>query len=119
MKSLSEYKRPWSVMPMRVFKDRTLKERELRVLGALLASNEWGCGSLSIHLVRGVWDERGKAKSGEAGDANAASRHKAFARELRAALAHEGCGGVRITRGDPRATGVLPIGSVPQVSLLV
>jgi len=35
MKSLSEYKRPWSVMPMRVFKDRTLKERELRVLGAL------------------------------------------------------------------------------------
>ena len=35
MKSLSENKRPWSVMPMRVFKDRTLKERELRVLGAI------------------------------------------------------------------------------------
>ena len=35
MTYLSENKRPWSVMPMRVFKDRTLKERELRVLGAI------------------------------------------------------------------------------------
>jgi len=33
--SLSENKRPWSVMPMRAFADRQLKERELRVLGAL------------------------------------------------------------------------------------
>jgi len=33
--SLSETKRPWSVMPMRAFADRQLKERELRVLGAL------------------------------------------------------------------------------------
>ena len=37
MKSLSEDKRPWSVVPMRAFGDRTLKERELRVLGALSA----------------------------------------------------------------------------------
>jgi hypothetical protein len=35
--SLSENKRPWSVMPMRAFADRRLKERELRVLGALSA----------------------------------------------------------------------------------
>jgi hypothetical protein len=35
--SLSENKRPWSVMPMRAFADRQLKERELRVLGALCA----------------------------------------------------------------------------------
>lgn len=35
--SLSENKRPWSVMPMRAFVDRNLKERELRVLGALCA----------------------------------------------------------------------------------
>lgn len=34
-KSPSEFKRPWSVMPMRAFKDRELKDRELRVLGAL------------------------------------------------------------------------------------
>ena len=33
--SLSENKRPWSVMPMRAFVDRQLKDRELRVLGAL------------------------------------------------------------------------------------
>ena len=32
---LSENKRPWSVMPMRAFVDRQLKDRELRVLGAL------------------------------------------------------------------------------------
>ncbi len=31
----SENKRPWSVMPMRAFADREIKERELRVLGAL------------------------------------------------------------------------------------
>ncbi len=36
-KSLSENKRPWSVVPMRAFGDRKLKERELRVLGALSA----------------------------------------------------------------------------------
>ena len=35
--SLSENKRPWSVMPVRAFADRRLKERELRVLGALSA----------------------------------------------------------------------------------
>jgi uncharacterized protein YdbL (DUF1318 family) len=35
--SLSENKRPYSVMPMRAFGDRKLKERELRVLGALCA----------------------------------------------------------------------------------
>ena len=35
--SLSENKRPWSVVPMRAFADRRLKERELRVLGALSA----------------------------------------------------------------------------------
>ena len=35
--SLSENKRPWSVMPMRAFADRQIKERELRVLGALCA----------------------------------------------------------------------------------
>lgn len=34
---LSENKRPWSVVPMRAFSDRELKERELRVLGALCA----------------------------------------------------------------------------------
>ena len=34
MKSLSENKRPWSVMPMRALSDK-LKERELRVLGAV------------------------------------------------------------------------------------
>ena len=34
---LSENKRPWSVMPMRAFGDKELKERELRVLGALCA----------------------------------------------------------------------------------
>jgi len=34
-KSRSEFKRPWSVMPMRAFADRELKEREFRVLGAL------------------------------------------------------------------------------------
>jgi len=32
---LSENKRPWSVMPMRAFADKEIKERELRVLGAL------------------------------------------------------------------------------------
>lgn len=38
MKShFSENKRPWAVMPMRAFADRELKERELRVLGALCA----------------------------------------------------------------------------------
>lgn len=41
MKSLSEHlsenKRPWSVVPMRAFSDKELKERELRVLGALCA----------------------------------------------------------------------------------
>lgn len=37
MKSLSENKRPYSVMPMRAFADRQLKEREIRVLGALCA----------------------------------------------------------------------------------
>ena len=36
-KSLSENKRPYSVMPMRAFADRKLKEREIRVLGALCA----------------------------------------------------------------------------------
>ena len=36
-KSLSENKRPYSVMPMRAFADRKLKEREFRVLGALCA----------------------------------------------------------------------------------
>ena len=36
-KSLSENKRPYSVAPMRAFGDRKLKERELRVLGALCA----------------------------------------------------------------------------------
>jgi len=36
-KSLSENKRPFSVMPMRAFSDRQLKEREMRVLGALCA----------------------------------------------------------------------------------
>ena len=35
MKSLSENKRPWSVMPMRALSDKQLKERELRVLGAV------------------------------------------------------------------------------------
>lgn len=35
--SLSENKRPYSVMPMRAFGDRKLKEREFRVLGALCA----------------------------------------------------------------------------------
>ena len=35
--SLSENKRPYSVMPMRAFSDRKLKERDLRVLGALCA----------------------------------------------------------------------------------
>jgi hypothetical protein len=35
--SLSENKRPYSVMPMRAFGDRKLKERDLRVLGALCA----------------------------------------------------------------------------------
>jgi hypothetical protein len=35
--SLSENKRPYSVMPMRAFADRKLKEREIRVLGALCA----------------------------------------------------------------------------------
>lgn len=35
--SLSENKRPYSVLPMRAFGDRKLKERELRVLGALCA----------------------------------------------------------------------------------
>ena len=34
---LSENKRPWSVVPMRAFGDKELKERELRVLGALCA----------------------------------------------------------------------------------
>lgn len=37
MKSLSENKRPWSVMPMRALSDKQLKERELRVLGAVCA----------------------------------------------------------------------------------
>ena len=38
MKShFSENKRPWSVVPMRAFGDKELKERELRVLGALCA----------------------------------------------------------------------------------
>lgn len=37
MKSLSENKRPFSVMPMRAFGDRQLKDREMRVLGALCA----------------------------------------------------------------------------------
>lgn len=38
MKShFSENKRPWSVVPMRAFSDKELKERELRVLGALCA----------------------------------------------------------------------------------
>ena len=32
---LSENKRPWSVMPMRALSDKQLKERELRVLGAV------------------------------------------------------------------------------------
>lgn len=35
--SLSENKRPYSVLPMRAFGDRKLKERDLRVLGALCA----------------------------------------------------------------------------------
>lgn len=36
MKShFDENKRPWSVMPMRAFSDKELKERDLRVLGAL------------------------------------------------------------------------------------
>ena len=35
MKSLSENKRPWSVVPMRCFSDRQLNETDLRVLGAL------------------------------------------------------------------------------------
>lgn len=35
--SLSENKRPYSVMPMRACGDRKLKEREFRVLGALCA----------------------------------------------------------------------------------
>ena len=37
MKSLSENKRPWSVMPVRALSDKQLKERELRVLGAVCA----------------------------------------------------------------------------------
>ena len=37
MKSLSENTRPWSVMPMRALSDKQLKERELRVLGAVCA----------------------------------------------------------------------------------
>ena len=44
MKSLSENKRPWSVVPMRCFSDRQLNETDLRVLGAL-------CGFTNRHGV--------------------------------------------------------------------
>ena len=37
MTTSSENKRPWSVMPMRAFADRRLKERELRVLGCAVS----------------------------------------------------------------------------------
>lgn len=44
MKSLSENKRPWSVVPMRCFSERQLNETDLRVLGAL-------CGFTNRHGV--------------------------------------------------------------------
>lgn len=81
MKSLSEDKRPWSVVPMRAFGDRTLKERELRVLGALSAfANRAGVCYPSMFTL---CDVTGYKERQTVHDAIKVLKQKKYVRQLR------------------------------------
>lgn len=114
-KSHSEFKRPWSVMPMRAFKDRELKEREFRVLGALCCyTNKAGVCWPSMDTL---CDVTGYAERRSIHDAMKRLKAKKYVRQLNPKDYQAGALGWKSNRYQVLWTGKEPVPSLEDIHI--
>lgn len=114
-KSHSEFKRPWSVMPMRSFKDRELKERELRVLGALCCyTNKAGVCWPSMDTLCQV---TGYAERKTVHEAMKTLKRKKYVRQLNPKDYQAGALGWKSNRYQVLWTGKEPVPSLEDIHI--